>query len=54
MFWEKEIETASRSELRRLQLSRLKKTLRQAAKSSGLRENFQNPPGLPGEDQNPG
>ena len=33
MFWEKEIETMKAKELRRLQLSRLKKTLRQAAKS---------------------
>ncbi len=33
MFWEKEIETLKAKELRRLQLNRLKKTLRQAGKS---------------------
>jgi len=33
MFWEKEIETMKAKELRRLQLSRFKKTLRQAVKS---------------------
>jgi phenylacetate-CoA ligase len=40
MFWEKEIETASRSELRRLQLARLKKTLKQAAQSPAYAKIF--------------
>ena len=40
MFWEKEIETISHSDLRRLQLSRLKKTLRQASKSPAYSKMF--------------
>jgi len=40
MFWEKEIEAASRGELKRLQLYRLKKTLRQAAKSPAYAKIF--------------
>ncbi len=40
MFWEKEIETISPSDLRRLQLGRLKKTLRQASKSSAYAKMF--------------
>ena len=40
MFWEKEIETISHSDLRRLQLSRLKKSLRQASKSPAYSKMF--------------
>jgi phenylacetate-CoA ligase len=40
MFWEKEIETISRSDLRRLQLQRLKRTLRQAEKSEAYAKMF--------------
>jgi len=42
MFWEKQIETMPVKELRRLQLSRLKKTLRQAAKSPAYSRIFKN------------
>jgi phenylacetate-CoA ligase len=40
MFWEREIETMPGKELRRLQLSRLQKTLRQAQKSSAYAKIF--------------
>ena len=40
MFWEKDIETMPAKEMRRLQLSRLKKTIRQAAKSPGYAKIF--------------
>ncbi len=40
MFWEKEIETMPRTELHRLQIRRLKKTLRQAQKSPFYNHSF--------------
>jgi len=40
MFWEKEIETRPRAELRRLQLSRLQKTVRQAQRSPAYAKIF--------------
>jgi phenylacetate-CoA ligase len=40
MFWEKDIETMPAKEMRRLQLSRLKKTIRQAAKSPAYAKIF--------------
>ena len=54
MFWEKEIETASRGELRRLQLSPPEKDPQTGGPISGLCESVQNPPGIPGQDQIPG
>ena len=40
MFWEREIETMPVKELRRLQLGRLQRTLRQAGKSSAYAKIF--------------
>src|SRR4030065_2967732 len=40
MFWEREIETMDRRELTRVQLSRLKKTMKQAAKSPAYSKLF--------------